>query len=345
MKSAYFEQHGKLDQITVGDLPVPSISPEEVLIKTQFGAINHLDLFVLLGWPSLDLKLPHIMGSDGSGIISTVGEKVKGLKKGDRVTINPGIGCGKCDFCMGGEQSLCNQFQILGEHRDGTFAEYFKISSQNVLRIPDTMPFDLAAAAPLTFLTAWRMLVSKANVRPGEFVLVQGASGGVSIAAIQIAKLFGAKVIATTSSAEKMEKTYKIGADVVINYNETPNYAKSIFKEHTQKHGIDVAVDSVGQATFPTSVKLLHKGGRLVTCGATTGPKTEIDIRQIFWKQISLIGSTMSNHQEFTQVMQLIFEGKLKPQIDSDFSLENVKEAEEYLKKGTQFGKVLIKIQ
>ncbi len=345
MKAAYFDQHGKLDQIKFGDLPVPTIKPNEVLISTHYGALNHLDLFVLQGWPGLNLKLPHIMGSDGAGIVKAVGDEVKEFTVGDRVTVNPGIGCGICIYCLSGQQSLCNRFQIIGEHSDGTFAENFTIPVTNVLKIPDDFSFQTAAAAPLTFLTAWRMLVSKANVRSGDTVLVQGASGGVSIAAIQIAKFFGAKVIATTSSAEKVEKAYGLGADHVINYRETPNYSKSIYKDLTNKHGIDVAVDSVGTATFSTSVKLLNKGGRLVTCGATTGPKTDIDIRQIFWKQISLIGSTMSNHHEFSQVMNLIFSKKLKPQIDRIFPLTEVKEAEEYLEQGIHFGKVLIEIE
>ena len=345
MKAAYFEQHGKLDQIKFGDLPESTIKANEIRIQTKFGALNHLDLFVLQGWPGLNLKLPHIMGSDGAGIVKAVGDKVTEFTVGDRVTVNPGIGCGRCNYCLSGQQSLCNRFQIIGEHSDGTFAEFFTIPATNVLKIPEEINFQTAAAAPLTFLTAWRMLVSKANVRPGEIVLVQGASGGVSIAAIQIAKFFGAKVIATTSSAEKMEKVYKLGADYVINYRESPDYAKKIFKDLTNKHGIDVAVDSVGTATFSTSVKLLHKGGRLVTCGATTGPKTEIDIRQIFWNQISLIGSTMSNHHEFSQVMTLIFSKKFQPQIDRIFPLTEVKEAEEYLEQGVHFGKVLIEIE
>lgn len=345
MKTAYFEKHGDLNEIKVGDLPLPTLKPNDILIKTKYGGLNHLDLFVMQGWPGLNLKLPHIMGSDGSGIIEELGTEVQGFQTGDRVTINPGIGCGHCDFCLAGQQSLCDQFQIIGEHIDGTFAEFFRVPAQNVLKIPDNIPFEIAAAAPLNFLTAWRMLVSKAQVKPNDYVLIQGAGGGVATAAIQIAKLFEAKVITTTSTQEKMDKAYELGADIVINYKENPEYAKDIFKNHTNRHGIDIAVDSVGKVTFSTSVKLLHKGGRLVTCGATTGPKTEIDIRQLFWKQIELIGSTMSNQSEFSQVMQLVFKGKLIPQIDKIFPLNQAKEAETYLKKGNQFGKVLINIE
>lgn len=211
MKAVYFLQHGDLSQVKYGDLPKPEINSTELLIQTKYAALNHLDLFVLRGWPSLQLKLPHIMGSDGSGIVKEVGSNVVNIKKGDRIVINPGIGCGYCSYCLAGQQSLCNNFSIKGEHQDGTFAEFFTIPAQNALIIPEHIGFKEAAAASLTFLTAWRMLVSKAKIKPDDFVLIQGASGGVSIAAIQIAKLFGAKVIATTSSAEKVEKR-KIGS-------------------------------------------------------------------------------------------------------------------------------------
>ncbi|MHA1777840.1 MAG: zinc-binding dehydrogenase [Promethearchaeota archaeon] len=344
MNAGYFAQHGDLSQIKIGELPSPAPSSHEILIKTEYAAVNHLDLFVLRGWPGLALKLPHVMGSDGAGVVVKIGSNVDNLQIGNRVLINPGIGCGQCEYCLNGQQSLCNHFVIKGEHVNGTFAEFFCIPEQNVMKIPDNISFEKAAAAPLTFLTAWRMLVSKAQVQPNDFVLVQGASGGVSIAAIQIAKIFGAKVIATTSSAEKVAKVKKIGADFVINYQETPDYRKYIYKEITHKQGIDIAVDSVGKATFNTSVKLLNKGGKLVTCGATTGPKVEIDIRNLFWKQISLIGSTMSNNQEFRQVMQLIFDEKLIPQIDSIFPLEQLREAEQKLEEGTHFGKILIQV-
>ncbi|WP_457559746.1 zinc-binding dehydrogenase [Candidatus Harpocratesius sp.] len=344
MKAAYFLQHGNISQIKYGDLPIPEVNPSEILIQTKFASVNHLDLFVLQGWPGLHLKLPHIMGSDGSGIVKEVGTNVSNFRKGDKVVINPGIGCNQCEFCVAGQQSLCKYFSIKGEHQDGTFAEYFTIPTQNALKIPDYFGLKEAAAGALTFLTAWRMLVSKAKIKQNDFVLIQGASGGVSIAAIQIAKFFGAKVITTTSSHEKVEKAKKLGADYVINYNEIPNYTKKIYKEITKEHGIDIVIDSVGKATFSKSIKLLSKGGKLITCGATTGPTTAIDIRNLFWKQISLIGSTMSNHHEFLKVMQLIFERKLIPLIDSIYSLDNVKEAEHFLKIGNHFGKIVIEI-
>jgi NADPH:quinone reductase-like Zn-dependent oxidoreductase len=214
----------------------------------------------------------------------------------------------------------------------------------NVLKIPDGFPLDKAAAAPLTFLTAWRMLKTQANIQPDEFVFVHGAGGGVASAAIQIAKLLGAIVITTTSSTEKMEKTKQIGADYTLNYKENKNFARFVHTEITKKHGVDVVIDSIGQATFPTSIRLLRAGGRLITCGATTGPNIEIGLNQIFWKHLEIKGSTMANQGEFREVMKLVFKRKLNPIIDKIFPLNNVKEAEYYLNKGTQFGKVLLKI-
>ncbi len=342
MRAAYFETHGPTENIKVGDLSQPEPTEDEVLVKTSFGGLNHLDLFVLQGWPGLNLKLPHIMGSDGSGIVEAVGEKVQGIKIGDRVTINPGYSCNQCALCLAGKQNLCKSYSIKGEHRSGTYAEYFTIQKESVIQVPESISMKEAAAAPLVFLTAWRLLVTKGQIKPGDYVLIQGAGGGVATAAIQIAKLFNATVIATTSTEEKMKKATEIGADHVINYKETPDYGKIIYKEMTNKHGIDIALDSVGQATFKKSLRTLAPQGRLVTPGATTGGKVEIDLRAIFWKQIEILGSTMSNQSEFRQVMAQVFNGTLKPVVDRVFPLEEARDALEYLERGEQFGKVLL---
>nr|WP_147663026.1 zinc-binding dehydrogenase [Candidatus Prometheoarchaeum syntrophicum]QEE16147.1 Acryloyl-coenzyme A reductase [Candidatus Prometheoarchaeum syntrophicum] len=345
MKAGYIENHGSVENIKIGDVDNPRIGNLDVIIKTKFAALNRLDLFVVQGWPGLNLKMPHILGSDGSGIITEIGpDVITDLHVGDRVLINPGIGCGQCSQCLSGRQNFCAKFSILGENKNGTYAEYVKVPSRNVLKIPDSYPFDKAAAAPLTFLTAWRMLVTQAQIKRGENVLIQGGSGGVSTAAIQISKYFDATTIVTTSSDEKAAKAKKIGADYVINYSQNPNYAKVVFKELTQKKGIDLAVDSVGTATFNTSLKMLRPGGRLVTCGATTGPKAELDIRAIFWKQLKIFGSTMSNNQEFQDVMKLVLNGKFSPAIDKVFKLEELQDAERYLGESNHFGKVLIQI-
>jgi NADPH:quinone reductase-like Zn-dependent oxidoreductase len=344
MRAVFIGEHGNLENLQVGDVETPQVGPDEVLVETKYGALNHLDIFVVRGWPGLSLSMPHVIGADGSGIIREIGSGVNTVTKGDRVTINPGLSCGKCDKCLSGQQVLCNNFSILGENTWGSFAEYVKVPEINVIKIPDGYPFDKAAAAPLTFLTAWRMLTTLARLKYNEYIFIHGAGGGVSSAAIQIAKFFKAKVIATTSTQEKMEKATKLGADYVINYKENKDYTKFVYKELTNKQGIDVVIDNVGQATFPTSIQLLKPGGRLITCGVTSGPFTKINITNIFWKHLEIKGSTMANQGEFREVMKLIFEGKLHPIIDRVFSLEKIKDAERYLSDGNQFGKVLLKI-
>ncbi|MFX1340677.1 MAG: zinc-binding dehydrogenase, partial [Promethearchaeota archaeon] len=316
----------------------------EVLIEIKFAALNHLDLFILRGWPGLNLEMPHIIGADGAGIVKEIGSEVTTVSEGDRITINPGISCGKCEMCLSGKQVFCKQFSILGEHQWGTYAQMLRIPEFNVLKIPDNYPFDRAAAAPLTSLTAWRMITTQAKLKLNDYVFIHGAGGGVATAAIQIAKLLGAKVIATTSTSEKVEKAKELGADFVINYKEMKDYTKYVYTELTKRHGIDVVIDSVGKATFTTSINLLRPGGRLITCGVTSGPFTKIDITNIFWKHLKIKGSTMANQGEFRQVMELVFNGDLNPIIDKVFPLTQVKEAERYLSEGNQFGKVLLKI-
>lgn len=343
MKAAFIQEHGNLDKIQIGDLDAPTISPNEVLIETKFGALNHLDIFVVRGWPGLTLNMPHVIGADGSGIVKEIGSEVTTLSVGDKITINPGISCGKCEMCLSGQQVFCKQFSILGENKWGTFAQYLKLPEISVLKIPDGFSLEKAAAAPLTFLTAWRMLITQARIKPNEYVFIHGAGGGVSSAAIQIAKYYGAKVITTTSTSRKTEMAMNLGADNVINYKETKDYRNQVF-ELTNKHGIDVVIDNVGQATFPTSIRLLRPGGRLITCGVTSGPLSKINIADIFWKHLEIKGSTMANQGEFRAVMQLVLDGTLNPIIDKVYPLENVREAEEYLSEGNQFGKVLINV-
>ncbi|MFX1388908.1 MAG: zinc-binding dehydrogenase [Promethearchaeota archaeon] len=344
MKAAYFLNHGSLDNLQIGEVNELKFGPTEVLIKTQFASLNHLDLFVIEGWPGLHLKLPHVIGADGSGIVKEVGSEVSTVKIGDRVTINPGISCGKCEMCLSGKQVLCKDFSIKGEHHWGTFAEFFKVPETNVIKVPTSFSLDKAAATPLTFLTAYRMLTTLGKVKPGDFIFIHGAGGGVSSAAIQIANLFGANVITTTSTPEKIEKAKQIGADYVINYKEEKDYTKFIYKEITREQGVDLVIDNVGSATFNTSIRLLKPGGRLITCGATSGSQSNVNIANIFWKHLKILGSTMSNQLEFRTVMQLIFEGKLKPIIDKVFPFEKVMEAERYLSEAKQFGKVLLQI-
>ncbi len=344
MKAAYILNHGNIENIQIGEVDDLRINPNDVLIKTEFAALNHLDLFVIKGWPGLNLKMPHVLGADGSGIVKEIGSEVSTLRIGDKVIINPGISCGKCEMCLSGKQVLCKEFSIKGEHEWGTFSEFFKMSEINVLKIPNSFSLDKAAAAPLTFLTAFRMLTTLANTKPGDFVFIHGAGGGVSSAAVQIAKFYGAKVIATTSTPEKIEKTKKLGADYVINYKEIKDFTQYVYKEITNRRGIDIVIDNVGNATFNKSIRLLRPGGRIITCGATSGSQIELNLANIFWKHLEIKGTTMSNQGEFRRVMKLVFEGKLSPIIDKIYPLDKVKEAESYLNEGKQFGKILLKI-
>lgn len=344
MKAALFQQHGDLDQLEVGQVANPTIGPSDVLVATKFAALNHLDIFVVAGWPGLSLELPHVLGSDGAGEVVEVGSAVTTIQPGDRVTVNPGVSCNKCISCLNGQQNFCTQFSILGEHRWGTFAERFSVPEVNVLNVPPGFPLDAAAAAPLVFLTAWRMLVTRARVQRGEIVFIHGAGGGVASAAIQIAKYLGATVITTSGTPDKIEKAHTLGADHVINYKEEPEYGKRVYTELTARHGVDVVVDTVGARTFSDSVRLLRPGGRLVTCGATTGPEGRLDIRNVFWKQLDVLGSTMSNQGEFRAVMELVFTGTFGPIIDRVFPLDEFRAAEEYLQAGDHFGKVLLEV-
>jgi NADPH:quinone reductase-like Zn-dependent oxidoreductase len=345
MKAAFIKTHGDLEQLTIGELEAPQIKQNEVLIKTNFSALNHIDIFLIKGWPGLNLNLPHILGSDGSGVIREIGSAVTNINVGDRVTINPGLSCGKCYFCLSGKQNFCKSFSIMGENQWGTFSEYFKVPAENALPIPNNFSLELAAAAPLTFLTAWRALTTQANLKQEDVILIHGAGGGVSTAAIQIAKYLGAKVITTTSDSNKMKRAKELGADFVFNYKENPDFGKIIYSEITNKRGVDAVLDSVGKDTFQNSLRLLRPGGCLVSPGATTGAISEIDIRQIFWKQLKVVGSTMSNQREFREVMNLIFQNRFKPIIDKVFPLNEVREAERYLREGNQFGKVILKIK
>nr|MDO8112216.1 zinc-binding dehydrogenase [Candidatus Sigynarchaeota archaeon] len=323
------------------DSPQPGIG--ELLVRMKFAALNHLDSFVVKGWQGLELKMPHVLGSDGCGIVEDTGAGVSLFKKGDVVTINPGLSCGKCDACLAGEQNLCKTFSIKGEHERGTFAEFFTVPEISAVKVPVGYPLEKAAAAPLVFLTAWRMLVSRARLKPGETVFIHGAGGGVSTAAIQIAKYLRATVITSTSTPDKVDKAKKLGADHVINYRDMSDFSSHVFKDLTGKQGVDVVIDSVGTKTFSTSIRLLRPDGRLIICGATSGPATDLDLRQVFWKQLNITGSTMSNQKEFRDVMKLVFSGKLDPVIDKIFTLDQAREAEQYLVQADQFGKVVLR--
>jgi NADPH:quinone reductase-like Zn-dependent oxidoreductase len=341
MKALVFYTHGTPEVLEYADVPTPEAGAGEALVALGACAINHLDLWVRRGGPAFDkLPKPHIGGSDGAGVIAALGAGVTGWEVGDRVAVDPGVSLSEDEWTRRGEDSVSPGYGILGEHRSGTLAEYIAVPARTLYRLPENFPFEQAAAAPLVFLTAWRMLIHRAGLRPGETVAIVGAGGGVNTAAIQIARLAGAVVYAITSTPEKMEKALALGADYVINYK-SEDWSKAVF-QMTGKRGADVVVDNVGQATLMASIRALARGGRLVTVGNTTGAKVEIDNRYLFGKQISLIGSTMGSHEDFRRVMDLIVTGRLRPVIDRVLPLEEGRAAHEALERGEQFGKVVL---
>ncbi|HID51528.1 MAG TPA: alcohol dehydrogenase [Anaerolineae bacterium] len=343
MKAIFFNEHGRLDYVQYGEVARPEIGPDEVLVEVKAAALNRLDLWVLEGWPGLNLKLPHVMGSDGAGVIAAVGANVSGWQVGDRVAVNPTIGRDDDYFGRRGLDNMCDNFAILGEHVDGFFAEYTAVPARNLLKMPDHASFAAAAAASLVFVTAWHSLITRGRLQAGESILIVGAGGGVNTAAIQIAKMAGAgPIYVVGSSKEKLAKARDLGADVLINRQEE-NWGKAIFKA-TNRMGVDVVVDNVGAATFATSLRALKRGGRLLTVGNTSGPAFELDNRFIFGKHLSIIGSTMGTSADYETVMRLIFDGRLHPVIDTIYPLAQGKTALQQLAKGNVSGKLVLEI-
>ena len=342
MKAAVFYEPGGPEKIQVGEVPNPQIELNQVLIQVKACALNHFDLLVLREADPNNFTFPFWGGADIAGVVAKVGQSVYKFKLGDRVIVNPSLYCGQCEHCIAGEESQCNSYGIIGHTIPGGFAEYIAVDSKNLMKLPEQISFEEAAAIPLVYQTAWRALISQARVHPGDDVLILGASGGVGSASIQIAKLAGANVIAVTSNADKIAYAKQMGADFVLNRESGDYWAE--LATLTNNRGVDVVVENVGAATWAHSLRSLAKGGKLVTYGRTTGSLAETDIRLVFWNQLRIIGSTMSNRKEFTKVMQLIFRGKLTPVVDSIFSLEQASTAYQRLHNGEQFGKVVIKI-
>lgn len=346
MRAITIDAHGGVEQLRYrDDVPVPEIRhPLDVRVRVAAAALNRLDLFALGGIPGMKLSPGFIVGSDAAGIVESVGEDVTSVKVGDHVVINPGIvdrGCA-CEYCRDGDEPLCLTYGILGEHRPGTLAEFVVVPSENVQAIPATIPFEQAAAFPLATLTAWRMMHTRAGVKAGEDVLIWGIGGGVALACLQIAKLIGATAWVTSGSNEKLDKARALGADHLLNHREVE--AGREMRARTNKRGANVVIDSVGEKTWPQSLFALGKRGRLVTCGGTSGPMVQVDVRRMFWNQWTLMGSTMGNNREFAEMTAEFRKGKLIPPVDSIFDFENAHSAYERLISGEQFGKVVIRI-
>jgi len=338
MKAVRIHQFGGPEVLAYEDVPDPKPRKDQVLIRVRACALNHLDLFVRQGLPGVNL--PHVLGTDTAGEIVEVGEYIDDLKPGQRVLIAPMHFCNHCAKCAAGLQNQCRQFTVFGNGVDGGNCELFAVPAVNVIPIPDSLDFNEAASVPLVFVTAWHMLTGRAAIRPGQTVLILGANSGVGIAAIQIAKMFHGRVITTAGDERKMERARELGADFVINH-----YQQKISQEVrkiTNSEGADIVIEHVGAATWPESVRSLKAGGTLVTCGATTGPKVDIDLRFLFSRQLALLGSYMGTMSELHEVLGHVFAGRIKPVIDHTFPLKEIRSAHEYMEKSQMFGKIVL---
>ncbi len=342
MKAIVFHQHGGPDVLHYTDVPEPRVHSNEVLIRVRACALNHLDLWVRRGLPNVSIPLPHIPGSDISGEVAKIGEHVTRVHVGQKVVLAPGVSCGKCAACLAGADNRCREFTNLGYMIDGGCAEYVRCPEVNCMPYPEKLSFEEAAAVPLVFQTAWHMLVTRAQLQPGEDVLVLAAGSGVGSAAIQIAKFFGCRVIATAGTDEKLAKAKQLGADDVIQHRIMS--IRNEVRRLTQKRGVDVVFEHVGTATWDDSIASLAVGGRLVTCGATTGFDAKVDIRFLFSRQLSVLGSYMGTKEELRIVLKLVAEGRLKPVVDRVLPLASCAEAHAYLELGKQFGKVVLSV-
>jgi len=338
MKAVRIHQFGGPEVLQYEDVPDPELRKDQILVRVKACALNHLDVWVRKGLPGV--KLPHILGSDIAGEIAVVGEYLSGVQIGQRVLLAPMHFCGRCVKCVAGLQNQCREFTVIGNAVDGGNCELIAVPAANVIPIPDSLDFNQAASVPLVFVTAWHMLVALAGVRPGQTVLVLGASSGVGIAAIQIAKLFHCRVITTAGDESKLEKARALGADYSIHH-----YKQKISEEVrriTNKEGVDIVVEHVGAATWDESVRSLKSGGTLVTCGATTGPNVAIDLRHLFARQLRLQGSYMGTMGDLHEALSHIFAGRMKPVVDRTFPLSLLRAAHEYLEKSQMFGKVVV---
>ena len=340
MKAVVFERVGGPEVLEVREVPEPGIRPDEALIEVKACGINHLDLWVRSGLRGLDIQMPHILGNDIVGVVAGVGEAVRHLKPGDHVLVCPTVSCGVCPACHAGDDHLCRDYDVLGRKRNGGYAERVSVPAVNCLPYPENLKWEEAAAVPLVFLTAWHMLVGRAQIKAGEDVLIIGASSGVGSAAIQIARMLGARVIATAGSAAKLERARSLGAHEVIDHS-SGDIAAGV-RALTGKKGVEVVFEHVGGPVFERAVTALARGGRLVTCGATAGSTVSLDLNLLFGRHLALLGSWMGRRAELIEVLKFVRDGRLKPVVDSVLPLAEARRAHERIEARQHFGKVVL---
>ncbi len=340
MQAVRIHQHGGPDVLTYEEAPDPAAGARDVLVRVHACAMNHLDIHVRRGIPGMKLPLPHVLGSDIAGTIAAAGAEVTSWREGDEVVVNPGVSCGRCQACLSGDDNLCREYAILGEHIHGGYAEYVRVPLANVLSKPPQLSFVDAAAVPLVFITAWDMLVVGARVRPGETVLVWGAGSGVGSAAIQIAKLFGARVIGVAGADWKLERARALGADETVNHRTQP--VGDEIRRLTDRRGVDIVVEHVGQATWDVSLKALARGGRLVTCGATSGFGADTDLRFVFSRRLQIRGTFMGSKGTLHDILRLVEARRLRPVVHEVIPLRDARRAHETMERSEQFGKLVL---
>lgn len=340
MKAVLFREHGGPEKLLYEEVPMPAMGTEEVLIRVKACALNHLDIWIRQGNPAYPMPLPHISGSDIAGVVEEVGSQVDGLRVGESVFVSPGLSCWRCEFCLAGQDNYCRTYSIIGAIRDGGYAEYVSVPFRNVLPMPDNLTFEQAASFPLVSVTASHMLFALAGLQHGETVLIMGAGSGVGSMAVQMAKLAGARVITTVGSDDKIPKAVLLGADAVI------NHAKENVVERvrllTEGKGVDVVIEHIGPDVWNLSLQALSKGGRLITCGATTGTEVKLDLRYLFSRQLTIKGSYMGTRAELVKAAELIGQGRLKPVIDRIFPLQEARAAQELMLSRKFFGKIVL---
>jgi NADPH:quinone reductase-like Zn-dependent oxidoreductase len=342
MKAAVIHEHGDLDVVHVEDIDPPKAGPGEVVLNVLCAGLNHLDIWVRKGRPGAQLQTSHVLGADAVGVVAAVGEGVESPRVGEQVIIDPALSCGCCASCLRGEQSECVSFGIMGLSRPGTFAEQVAVPAANCYPRPAHMTDEEAGAFALVYVTAWRMLMTRAALRPGETVLIHGIGGGAALAALQFAKLAGAEIFVTSSSNDKLSRARRLGADHTLNYAKE-SVAKWIQYERADC-GVDVAIDAVGAATWPLDFVCVRKGGRVVLCGVTTGSKAESDLRILYWNELTVMGSTMGSVEDFRQMLRAVNVNRLQPVVDRVYRLARVRDAMERMEMDKQFGKIVLRI-